>query len=155
MLKQRLPLFFGTADKADFPVRKIKSHRNFYQNTLIQLLLDKLADDAGNAETDLCKTDEQIHGGNLQNMAQLQLMLFQLCVDRLTGDIFLIQHHEGSCMKERFIGEQLSLVSQILLRSYKGVIDAQQRTEVIAVQLLGRPMSPRSIFSSSSKRSVW
>ena len=85
---------FFAADKTDLSGRKGTVHGNLHKGSLFQLFPDKFPDHTRHPHTDLCKTDQQIHGSDLQDMGKLDLPFLQERIDRLAGDIVFIQKHK-------------------------------------------------------------
>ena len=74
----------------DFPLMDGNIQGYFDQSAVFQFFLDKFFDDASHSQTDLGKFDQQIHGGHLDGVVEMDLVFDKIIVDVAAGHIFLV-----------------------------------------------------------------
>ena len=110
--------------ESDGPLMDGDFQGDLHQTAGIQLLLYQLLDDAGHAQADLGKFNQQVHGGYLQDLFWLYLIFFQVFVYMVAGHIALVKEHDIAAGKQICIHAlpQVQII-QITAGRYEGVLN--------------------------------
>ena len=80
--------------KADGTLRNGRRQRDLHKRPVFDLLPDKIFDDTAGTDTDPCKINDQIHGGDLQQMVGLYVLLAEIILNVGAADIAFFQHQD-------------------------------------------------------------
>ena len=117
-----------TAERdSDLALWKGDARMHFLKRFVLQILEHKIPDDTSDAETDARKFNQQIHGGNLQDIGKFNVMLTKLAVHILPCDIFLIHEHKSRGIKQMFRGSPNKEMLQIRGGGGKCILDRLNR----------------------------